>query len=43
MGQKVNPIGMRVGLNKNWNSRWFANDKDFSTFLLEDNKIRNYL
>jgi len=43
MGQKVNPVGMRIGLNKNWNSRWFANDKEFSTFLLEDNKIRNYL
>ncbi len=43
MGQKVNPIGMRVGLNKNWNSRWYASDKDFSTFLLEDDRIRNYL
>lgn len=43
MGQKVNPIGMRVGLNKNWNSRWFASDKDYSTFLLEDDKIRKYL
>lgn len=43
MGQKVNPVGMRIGLNKNWNSRWFASDKDYSTFLLEDDKIRNYL
>lgn len=43
MGQKVNPVGMRVGINKNWNSRWFANNKDYSTFLLEDNRIRNYL
>ena len=43
MGQKVNPVGMRIGLNKNWNSRWFASDKEYSTFLLEDNKIRNYL
>ena len=43
MGQKVNPVGMRIGLNKNWNSRWFANDKEFSTYLIEDNKIRNYL
>lgn len=43
MGQKVNPIGMRVGINKDWNTRWFANDKDFSTYLLEDIKIRNFL
>ena len=43
MGQKVNPIGMRIGLNKDWSSRWFANDKDYSTFLLEDIKIREYL
>ena len=43
MGQKVNPVGMRIGLNKNWNSRWFASDKDYSTFLIEDDKIRNYL
>lgn len=43
MGQKVNPVGMRIGLNKNWNSRWFASDKDYSTFLLEDDRIRNYL
>ncbi|MBO8427669.1 MAG: 30S ribosomal protein S3 [Firmicutes bacterium] len=43
MGQKVNPVGMRVGINKNWNSRWFANKKDYSTFLIEDNKIREYI
>lgn len=43
MGQKVNPIGMRVGINKNWNSRWFASNKDYSNFLIEDNKIRNYI
>ena len=40
MGQKVNPVGMRIGLNKNWNSRWFAEDKDYSRFLVEDIKIR---
>ena len=33
MGQKVNPVGMRIGLNKNWNSRWFAEDKDYSRFF----------
>ena len=29
MGQKVNPVGLRIGVNKNWNSRWYANDNDF--------------
>ena len=43
MGQKVNPVGMRIGLNKNWNSRWFAEDKDYSRFLVEDIKIREFL
>jgi len=43
MGQKVNPVGMRIGLNKNWSSRWYASDKEYSSFLLEDNKIREYL
>lgn len=43
MGQKVNPIGMRIGVNKDWSSRWFASKKDFSTFLMEDEMIRSYL
>ena len=43
MGQKVSPIGMRIGINKQWNSRWFANDSDFATYLHEDIKIRKYL
>jgi len=43
MGQKVNPVGMRVGVNRDWNSRWYADDKDFSTYLNEDIKIRKYL
>lgn len=42
MGQKVNPIGLRIGINKTWNSRWFA-DKNYAKFLHEDLKIRNYL
>ena len=44
MGQKVNPVGMRIGLNKNWNSRWFAEDKDYSRFSLKLKlvKILNY-
>ncbi len=43
MGQKVNPHGLRVGVIKNWSSRWFVADKDFGDTLVEDNKLRNYL
>ena len=42
MGQKVNPHGMRVGIIKDWNSRWYAED-EFADFLVEDQKIRKYL
>ena len=43
MGQKVNPHGLRVGINKDWNAKWYANKKDFADFLVEDNEIRNYI
>lgn len=43
MGQKVNPIGLRVGVNKNWEASWFANKKEFGNLLNKDNKIRKYL
>lgn len=43
MGHKVNPVGFRVGVGRGWNSRWYANKKDFASFLLEDIKIRQYL
>ena len=43
MGQKVNPHGLRVGVIKNWDSRWFVNDKDFGDTLVSDNKIRTYV
>ena len=43
MGQKVNPIGLRTGINKDWNSKWYASKKDFATFLNRDVLIRNYL
>ena len=43
MGQKVNPNGFRVGVIRDWNTRWYANKKDFSNFLVEDKKIRDYL
>ena len=42
MGQKVNPHGLRVGIIKDWNSRWYA-EKEFSDYLVEDYKIRKYL
>lgn len=42
MGQKVNPKGLRVGVIKNWDSRWYA-DKQYSDYLLEDYKIRQFL
>lgn len=42
MGQKVHPIGFRLGINRNWDSRWFAG-KDYSHFVLEDYRIRKFL
>ena len=38
MGQKVNPVGLRLILNKKWQSKWYANKKDFGSFLQEDIK-----
>ncbi len=43
MGQKVNPHGLRVGIIKDWDSRWYANKKEYSDLLIEDNEIRKYL
>ena len=43
MGQKVNPVGMRIGINKDWSSKWFAEKKDFASYLKADNEIRKYL
>ena len=43
MGQKVNPNGMRLGINKTWNSFWYANKKDIAKNIKEDNTIRNYI
>ncbi len=42
MGQKVNPIGFRLGIVKTWESRWFASDK-YADYILEDHKIRKFL
>ena len=43
MGQKVSPIGLRIGINKDWESKWFAPNKDFKKYLQADLKIRKYL
>lgn len=43
MGQKVNPIGLRLNINKNWNSLWFAKKKEYGQYLIEDFKIRKYI
>lgn len=43
MGQKVNPIGLRLGINRNWESRWFPAKDRAVNFIAEDYKIRKYL
>ena len=43
MGQKVNPNGFRIGVIRDWNTRWYAPKKDFADFLVEDHKIREFV
>ena len=43
MGQKVNPNGLRIGINKDWQAKWYAKNNDFSKVLERDVKIRKYL
>lgn len=43
MGQKINPIGFRLGIVRDWDAKWYADKKDFSKFLLEDIKIRRFI
>ena len=43
MGQKVNAVGLRVGINRDWNSKWFAAKKEYGSNLTEDIAIRRYL
>ncbi len=43
MGQKVSPVGLRIGINKDWSASWYANNKDMAKFLHNDIKIREYL
>ena len=43
MGQKVSPHGLRVGVIKDWNSKWYAGKEEFAEFLAEDNKVRTFV
>ena len=43
MGQKVNPIGLRLGINRGWDSVWYASKKNFGNYLIEDFKIREFI
>jgi small subunit ribosomal protein S3 len=43
MGQKVNPIGLRLGINRTWDSRWYSGKREYGQLLHEDMKIRDYL
>ena len=43
MGQKVSPIGLRVGINKGWNSQWLTNKRDFAKYLKEDHDVRTFI
>ena len=43
MGQKVDPTGFRIGVIRDWNSKWYADSKDFANYLVEDQKIRKFL
>ncbi len=43
MGQKVNPHGLRIGIIKDWDTKWYAADKDFGEYLVEDTKIRKFV
>lgn len=43
MGQKVSPVGLRIGINKSWEANWYADSKDFSKYLENDIKIRKYV
>ena len=43
MGQKVNPVGLRVGINRTWDSRWYADKREYGHLLHEDIRIRRFL
>ena len=43
MGQKMHPHGLRVGVISDWNSKWYADSKNYADYLVEDHKIREYV
>ncbi|MGH8134771.1 MAG: 30S ribosomal protein S3, partial [Steroidobacteraceae bacterium] len=43
MGQKVNPIGIRLGITRDWASRWYADTRSFPSFILSDWRVREFL
>ena len=43
MGQKIHPVGFRIGIGTNWQSRWFADSKKYKEYVMEDLKIREML
>ena len=43
MGQKVNPIGIRLGITRDWTSRWYANTRNFPAYILQDWQVREFL
>lgn len=43
MGQKVSPHGLRVGVIKDWDSKWYADKNNFADYLVEDNKVRTFV
>src|SRR6266851_4868985 len=43
MGQKINPVGFRLAVNRNWSSKWYANSRNFAPMLAEDIKVRDFL
>ena len=43
MGQKVSPHGLRVGIIKDWGSKWYADKNNFADYLIEDNKVREFV
>jgi small subunit ribosomal protein S3 len=43
MGQKVNPVGIRLGITRDWTSKWYANKRNFPGFILQDWQVREFL
>ena len=43
MGQKVNPVGIRLGITRDWTSRWYANKRNFPSYVLQDWQVRDFL